>query len=429
MPKPAKYSSQANQPEKFCRYIHRFCNQTRLDGYNYCIRHILEDKSAPFRQCTYVHSVNKKRCTNAAPKTDKSEKRDGSLCPWHAKRALQKTKFLCSKKKTREGTASSLLRDLEHYCSNSKHDPKYSRDVGLNEKYDNSSPITSDAMEGSLGFFDRYSKGDAASPFKDPIQNLKFDGCLTEKPGPADPLAHCGAYTSKEVLRLTLLKAKTLQALYNDRLNHTFEAIRDARLEYLAERKAMEAQNLEDRYETCVDEKILDKDEVKAFKALEKYHTPQGTERLLCHLADMKYQRIKKKHVHENICIFVENGKKCNRKRISLSKYCFNHILHDPNQVLFKPCGLGKSNDCNNPVLPIEDDVSCEQHLHLTLLKPNEKEVAQNIPPAAADPVQEQEHFQSMDDIASLGLDVVTPGSLFGLDQFLKNAAPDCSFF
>ncbi|KFM83142.1 hypothetical protein X975_26647, partial [Stegodyphus mimosarum] len=44
-------------------------------------------------------------------------------------------------------------------------------------------------MEGSLGSFDSFSKGDATSPLKDPIQNLKFDGCLTEMPGPPDPLA------------------------------------------------------------------------------------------------------------------------------------------------------------------------------------------------------------------------------------------------
>jgi hypothetical protein len=30
----------------------------------------------------------------------------------------------------------------------------------------------------------------------------------------------------------------------------------------------------------------------------------------------------------------------------------------------------------------------------------------------------EPELFQTMDDIASLGLDAVVPGSLFGLDQF-----------
>lgn len=37
---------------------------------------------------------------------------------------------------------------------------------------------------------------------------------------------------------------------------------------------------------------------------------------------------------------------------------------------------------------------------------------------STSDMLLEPEHFQSMDDIASLGLDAIGPGLLFGLDQF-----------
>ncbi len=57
----------------FCCYSHRTCMQNRLEGYSYCARHILEDKNAPFKQCSYVSPKSSKRCPNAAHKMDKRE--------------------------------------------------------------------------------------------------------------------------------------------------------------------------------------------------------------------------------------------------------------------------------------------------------------------------------------------------------------------
>ena len=58
----------------FCTYGHRTCMHNRLEGYEYCIRHILEDKNAPYKQCTYISNKNNKRCPNAA---HKGERKDG----------------------------------------------------------------------------------------------------------------------------------------------------------------------------------------------------------------------------------------------------------------------------------------------------------------------------------------------------------------
>lgn len=61
------------QNKKQCAYQPFECTQLTLDGYNYCLRHILEDKSAPFKQCAYVFSSNGKRCYLPAPKGEKKE--------------------------------------------------------------------------------------------------------------------------------------------------------------------------------------------------------------------------------------------------------------------------------------------------------------------------------------------------------------------
>ena len=60
-----------------CSFTHRPCSQPRLEGQEFCIKHILEDKNAPFKQCSYVSTKNGKRCPSAAPKP---EKKDGYVC-------------------------------------------------------------------------------------------------------------------------------------------------------------------------------------------------------------------------------------------------------------------------------------------------------------------------------------------------------------
>jgi KAT8 regulatory NSL complex subunit 2 len=46
------------------------CSLQRVDGYEYCIRHILQDTKAPYRQCGYIYNSNGKRCTQATSRTD-----------------------------------------------------------------------------------------------------------------------------------------------------------------------------------------------------------------------------------------------------------------------------------------------------------------------------------------------------------------------
>ncbi|XP_031438630.1 INO80 complex subunit D-B isoform X2 [Clupea harengus] len=62
------YSELDHKP--LCSYSPKLCKQRRLNGYAFCIRHVLEDRSAPFRQCEYVAKYNSQRCTNPIPKAE-----------------------------------------------------------------------------------------------------------------------------------------------------------------------------------------------------------------------------------------------------------------------------------------------------------------------------------------------------------------------
>lgn len=56
-----------------CSFSSKVCNQHRLNGYAFCVRHILEDPTAPFRRCSYVAKSSKQTCTQAIPKHEDRE--------------------------------------------------------------------------------------------------------------------------------------------------------------------------------------------------------------------------------------------------------------------------------------------------------------------------------------------------------------------
>lgn len=56
-----------------CRNSTYECSLPLIEGYGYCIKHILQDPSAPYKQCNYIYPSNGKQCTQA--KLD--EKHDG----------------------------------------------------------------------------------------------------------------------------------------------------------------------------------------------------------------------------------------------------------------------------------------------------------------------------------------------------------------
>lgn len=78
--RPSKSMIAAAMERPFCAYLHKVCLNNRLEGHKYCIDHIMNDKTAPFRQCTFVHATSGRRCARAAHKVDR---RAAPLCFYH----------------------------------------------------------------------------------------------------------------------------------------------------------------------------------------------------------------------------------------------------------------------------------------------------------------------------------------------------------
>ncbi|MBN3288889.1 IN80D protein, partial [Polyodon spathula] len=97
------FSELDNKP--LCSYSPKLCKQRRLNGYAFCIRHVLEDKTAPFKQCEYVAKYNSQRCTNPIPKSE-----DRRYCNSH----LQVLGFIPKKERKKKNDPMEEIRSRPH---------------------------------------------------------------------------------------------------------------------------------------------------------------------------------------------------------------------------------------------------------------------------------------------------------------------------
>ncbi|XP_064476064.1 KAT8 regulatory NSL complex subunit 2-like [Ornithodoros turicata] len=356
---------------KVCNYMHRVCLQSRVEGYEYCIRHVLEDKTAPFRQCAFTHAQSGRRCSNAAPKTDKRE----SLCQWHAKKALQHRRN-SSRKQTLIETPHKILESLEHHCRDPQHSTEQSEIARNTIKF-----YDADSDQEAPSVQECWHPGDSDS---DSVDNSE------------DPLRHAGVYTAEEAAVITRDKLIRLQSLYLEQLKRLNHVLKERRRDYLRRRRETPGISKEPR--TPQEETLY-----RRFKAYYRYHREYGVEAVL---RKRFRERQTGEPVRERCSHSDTTGEQCTRNVLPLSKFCRSHILDDKKQLLFEKCDAWEGDSqCPTPLFAVD---GCLLH---TQAPPEDV-----TPPAA--PQEDDFHFQSMDDIAALGLDVVQPGSLFGLNQF-----------
>lgn len=128
---------------KACSNIAYECSLPRIDGYDYCIRHILQDPQAPYKQCTFL-LTNGKRCLQPAPKYDPKKDILTSFCFEHSRQSqLTKTRTSIGKLKLVE-TNETILNDLSHHVNLSKSkqlaNNVNSSNLSLRTPYDPSEP-------------------------------------------------------------------------------------------------------------------------------------------------------------------------------------------------------------------------------------------------------------------------------------------------
>lgn len=117
---------------KVCSNIAYECSLPRIDGYEYCLRHILQDPHAPYKQCTFT-LTNGKRCLQPAPKYDPKKDIFTSFCFEHSRLSQRnKTRSSIGKFKKVE-TSETILKELAHHVGGiNKPKPVHNNATGTN---------------------------------------------------------------------------------------------------------------------------------------------------------------------------------------------------------------------------------------------------------------------------------------------------------
>ncbi|XP_020773596.1 LOW QUALITY PROTEIN: KAT8 regulatory NSL complex subunit 2 [Boleophthalmus pectinirostris] len=366
------------QEQMTCAYVLRPCPQPRLEGQEFCIKHILEDKSAPYKQCSYVSSKNGKRCPNAAPKM---ERKDGvAFCAEHARRnalALRaQMKKACS-----APSAEGLLSQLSGYHRTDAH--------SLDGRSEASRILEEDSLseeeQNPLGL-DQTWRGEPDS---------EADSNDSEH---EDPLKHAGVYTAEEVALITRDKLIRLQSLYIDQFKRLQHLLKEKKRRYLHHRK-VEHETLGSSLLTGPEGLSLkERENLKKLKALRRYRRRYGTEALLHRQLRERRQALTDgapqpyvRTVTEMCAAFVDGGR-CSNPCLPMTRHCLTHIHQDSSQVLFRLCPGLKDLPCDRTVhMGQSEEPRCP--LHLPLPPPLYQPDAQ--PPPATDPPSTRDLYLS----------------------------------
>ncbi|XP_008317208.1 KAT8 regulatory NSL complex subunit 2 isoform X2 [Cynoglossus semilaevis] len=342
----------AQEPQA-CSFTLRPCSQPRLEGLEFCIKHILEDKNAPYKQCSYVSAKNGKRCPNAAPKV---ERKDGvTFCTEHARRNAMAVRAQM-RKATSAPSPEALLSQLSGYsrAETQSHDESCS---------DASRVVDEDSLseddQGPL-VLDQTWRGDPDSD----ADSVDSDH--------EDPLKHAGVYTAEEVALITREKLIRLQSLYIDQFKRLQHLLKEKKRRYLHNRK-VEHETLGSSLLTGPEGlSMKERENLKKLKALRRYRRRYGVEALLHRQLRERRQALSEgaqqpfsRTVHEK-CISFVDGTPCTNPCLPMTRHCVFHIHQDGNQVLFKTCPGIKDIPCDRTVhMGLAEDPRCPLHLNL----------------------------------------------------------------
>nr|XP_055213304.1 KAT8 regulatory NSL complex subunit 2 isoform X1 [Gorilla gorilla gorilla] len=339
-----------------CAFTHRPCSHPRLEGQEFCIKHILEDKNAPFKQCSYISTKNGKRCPNAAPKP---EKKDGvSFCAEHVRRnALA---LHAQMKKTNPGpVGETLLCQLSSYAKTElgSQTPESSRSEASRILDEDS---WSDGEQEPITV-DQTWRGDPDS---------EADSIDSDQ---EDPLKHAGVYTAEEVALIMREKLIRLQSLYIDQFKRLQHLLKEKKRRYLHNRK-VEHEALGNSLLTGPEGLLAkERENLKRLKCLRRYRQRYGVEALLHR--QLKERRMlatdgaaQQAHTTRSSqrCLAFVDDVRCSNQSLPMTRHCLTHICQDTNQVLFKCCQGSEEVPCNKPVpVSLSEDPCCPLHFQL----------------------------------------------------------------
>jgi len=407
LPTVIPHNSPNVESQLLCNYSNYLCKREKLQGYEYCSRHILEDKNSAYKQCNYQYRTHK-RCSRPALKTDR---KDG-YCSDHTRKAMV-SRQKAMRERPHADPTHRYLEGLAHY---KQPKTEIKTETPPNEKTDGtpgSSTGDFEDLEKEIPGFQISTHEPTRIP--SPPANRIFDFGSDEsdedsitietawkgdQDSDADsvdselenPLKHAGAYSAEEVIRIMRDKLIRLQKLYIDQFQRLQYMLKEERRQYrnsLRKEHEADLMSIQRQPKDTLEDKIA----YEQLKALNHYNKPAGMEAFL-HTKLME-RRIRLSEANNSLiqstisgslagkltvptpvlpkCSFnITSSMKCGDICIPMTKFCQKHIMNDPNQVLFRPCGTvihseeepqNEDGPCETPIPDVFDSSTCVYHV------------------------------------------------------------------
>jgi len=346
-----------------CNYTTHLCHGQRLQGYEFCIRHILEDKTAAYKPCAYTGEAGGQvtKCPRAAPRTSRGE----GFCRDHSRAVVSARHRLGKRSREESGGESLILESLKQYrtsgpISESAEIPRLAQLV----------------LSGDGRLLGEESGGEEGRRVGEhwPGEN-ESDAESVDSEG-EDGLKHAGVYTGEEVMRTMRDKLIRLQKLYIEQFGRLQHKLRESRRNYLVQaREEREAGMM------TISSQPREEASYSRLKALTHYHAPAGREALLAARHREKRAQVSAGRPSTSASATptsspaiapcqhpLTSTTRCGQGVIPMSRFCPKHILEQPNQVLFRACGVTtdvSDGPCETPVPALFPHSTCIFHTRL----------------------------------------------------------------
>ncbi|CAH0716882.1 unnamed protein product, partial [Brenthis ino] len=351
------------------------CTLPVVGGRTYCARHILDDATAPYKQCAYVASSTGVRCSFPAP-----AEREQGLCFEHARAALHARQRAAAPPPP-VTTTETLLNQLQHYirpertrttsCASSVSvvsDPSDQEQISPHA-VDPFKEIDATAVNAAMSatIMEYASASDSEC---DSITICQEDGSSDTEDAPCEsqPLWKAGVYTAEEAVSSARGALRALQAAYARQMARLRVLLAVARARYVRELRAER-----DLY-CSIDSQarsgpltVKERRQLRKLKAFAGYHRKHGVDAVLARKLHHKRARMHDggtRPYSQGRCTFAEGGVRCVAPALPAARHCARHVLCDVHQVLFKACGdLRGSVECREAIakLPLPSN-SCRYH-------------------------------------------------------------------
>jgi hypothetical protein len=277
--RPSKSMIAAAMERPFCSYLHKICLNNRLEGHKYCIDHIMNDKTAPYRQCTFVHPTSGRRCLRAAHKVDR---RASPLCQYH--RALRlnaptqaQSSMVEAASEISKDPKKTLLKELSHHRSSEQPQSSFwlTRDDMV--------ALPSNKLTTTMAAYNVKRFAEDLNPLEFPTaeeiatRHNNADSDTESVDNSYDLFKNASVYSEEEVLRTLRDKMIRLRRLYIEQYSHIQYMLKEKRLKYI------QLQRLEDEMygDIYSFRNYPNSPDYKKLRAMLKYHKTFGPNALL----------------------------------------------------------------------------------------------------------------------------------------------------